>query len=77
MVEWKRNVYETLNLASLQNLPILVCCESNRYSVHTSMKKRTLSTKFNNKVKAFDIDYVHIKSDNLNNILKIFLNVLL
>ncbi len=63
-------VYETLNLASLHKLPILFICENNRYSVHTSTKERTLSTKFNNKVRAFDIDYVHIKSDNLNNIFK-------
>ncbi len=61
-------VYETLNLASLHNLPILFICENNRYSVHTSMKERTLSTKFKEKIKAFDIDYLHIKSDNLQNI---------
>tara|TARA_B100001057_G_C22767302_1_gene918183 strand:+ start:246 stop:1304 length:1059 start_codon:yes stop_codon:yes gene_type:complete len=61
-------VYETLNLASLHKLPILFICENNRFSVHTRMKERTLSTKFKNKIEAFDIEYHHIKSNNLKDI---------
>ena len=44
-------VYETLNLASLHKLPIIFICENNRFSVHTSMKERTLSTKFKKKLR--------------------------
>jgi TPP-dependent pyruvate/acetoin dehydrogenase alpha subunit len=60
--------YETLNLASLHKLPILFICENNRTSVHTGIKDRTLSSNFKKKVKSFDIEYLHIKSDNLENI---------
>ena len=44
-------VYETLNLASLHNLPILFICENNRYSVHTSMKERILAENSKRKLK--------------------------
>ena len=60
--------YETLNLASLHNLPILFICENNRTSVHTRIKDRTLSSNFKKKVESFDVEYLHIKSDNLENI---------
>ena len=61
-------VYETMNLASLHNLPILFICENNRFSVHTSMKKRTLINNFKNKVKSFGIKYVKINSSNIEKI---------
>jgi TPP-dependent pyruvate/acetoin dehydrogenase alpha subunit len=56
-------VFETLNIASLMNLPILFICENNLYSTHTPLKERTLENKMINKVKGFKIQSTFI-SDN-------------
>tara|TARA_B100001123_G_C15259411_1_gene1005989 strand:+ start:160 stop:1197 length:1038 start_codon:yes stop_codon:yes gene_type:complete len=53
-------VYETLNLASLKSLPILFICENNRYSVHTNIFERTLTSNFKEKIKSFNIKYLKI-----------------
>ena len=63
--------YETLNLASLKSLPILFICENNNYSVHTSIKKRTLTYNFKKKVESFNIEYLKISDHRPENIYKI------
>jgi len=55
--------FETLNIASLMNLPILFICENNNLSVHTKINERTNSFNYSNKVKSFGI-----KTFNLSDI---------
>ncbi len=63
-------VYEALNIASLFSLPILFICENNRYSVHTEMSERTKNLNFKKKINAFNIPYMLVKNQNVNNLYK-------
>lgn len=61
--------HETLNFASLHNLPIIFVCENNLYSVYTNIDKRQSkkrSLKMN--VESFDIKYFHSNGNDVMNV---------
>ncbi|NQV44700.1 MAG: thiamine pyrophosphate-dependent dehydrogenase E1 component subunit alpha [Rhodospirillales bacterium] len=48
-------VFETLNLAAIQKLPVLFLCENNGYSIHTPIADRSLSPHLTTRAKSFGI----------------------
>ena len=61
-------VYETLNIASFMNLPILFICENNKFSVHTHYKKRTTLNNFKKLAHTFKIKYIKSNDEKLLNL---------
>ncbi len=67
-------VYESLNMATQMNLPILYICENNSYSTHTTLKERTLENRTSNRVKNFNMKTTYFNGndpDKLFNIMKL------
>lgn len=62
--------FETLNLASYHNLPIVFICENNRYSVHTNILERSKNISYKDKVKSFNIKYHYFDTQNVLNLYK-------
>lgn len=62
-------VYETLNLASKWNLPLLIVLEDNLYAQSTS-QKQTLAGSIEGRAKAFGIKYQHATTWDLPQLLK-------
>lgn len=56
--------YESLNLASLYNLPILFVCENNLFSTHLPLFKRHLNQNLFEKAQVFDIRAVRIDGND-------------
>ena len=52
-------VHESLNFASLHELPIVFVCENNQYSVFTSLKQRQPNRPIHNVAKAHGIVTIH------------------
>ena len=48
--------YESLNFASLHQLPILYVCENNRLAIHTPLEKRWAADRLCERVATFNID---------------------
>lgn len=48
-------VYEAMNLAALQKLPLLIICENNKYAAHTEIEKRLGRAELLPKVEAMGI----------------------
>jgi len=48
-------VFESLNIASMMNLPVIFICENNLYSVHTNLRERQTSKTIYQKTKSFGI----------------------
>ena len=61
-------VYETLNIASKWNLPLLIICENNQYAQSTSISE-TLAGKISLRAEAFDIPFVSSDSWNWEELL--------
>ncbi len=57
-------VYESLNLASKMQLPVLFICENNGYSTHTHLRERVINPKAFIKVKPFGIKCTYIESQD-------------
>ena len=58
-------VYETLNLASLWKVPLLIVIENNRYAQTTPIEQN-LAGSIAGRVKAFGIEYGEIESNNIS-----------
>jgi 2-oxoisovalerate dehydrogenase E1 component len=57
-------VYETFNMASLYNIPILFIVENNQYAMTTNMRD-AVSGSIGGRCKAFDIQYDEIESNDV------------
>jgi len=55
-------VYETLNMASLWQLPLLVVVENNQYAQYTPVTK-TMAGNIRKRAAAFNISYFHLEQD--------------
>ena len=64
-------IYETLNLISLWDIPLLVVVENNFYAQSTPIENN-FSGSFKNRAKAFDINYGQIETNDVRDIYKIF-----
>ena len=58
-------VYETMNLASLLQIPLLIVIENNLYAQTTSIKDN-LAGSIEKRVTAFDLDYGEVSSNDVN-----------
>jgi len=61
-------IYETLNIISLWNLPILIVVENNQYAQSTSIKKNFAGT-FTGRINGFDISVDEIET---NDVIKLY-----
>lgn len=57
--------HEALNFISLYNLPIILICENNLYSVYTHQKERSISDNFTRFANNFKIKNKRIKTNNI------------
>ena len=64
-------LYETLNLISLWDIPLLVIVENNFYAQSTPIENN-FSGSFKNRAKAFDINFGQIETNDVRDIYKIF-----
>ena len=64
-------VYESLNLASLLSVPIMIVVENNQYAQSTHIRNN-LAGKIINRAKAFDIEAEEITSSNFIDLYKSF-----
>lgn len=64
-------VYESLNLASLWNVPLLVVVENNQYAQTTSVKDN-LSGSFLKRAQAFEINCGEIESNDVEKLFPLF-----
>lgn len=62
--------HESMNFASLMQLPIIVVCENNGYSVDTPLKKRQPERSLTALAKAHDILLQHHNGDNVFEVIK-------
>lgn len=67
-------VYETLNMASLWQVPLIVVVENNFYAQTTSID-HNLAGSIINRAKAFDIEASEIESNNIEDLFPIFQNI--
>jgi len=62
--------YESLNYASLMNLPILFICENNDYAIYTKWNKRVKTPNYLERAEAFGIRGLRINDSNIIDIYK-------
>jgi pyruvate dehydrogenase E1 component alpha subunit len=58
-------LHEALNFISLYDLPIILICENNLYSVYTHQKDRSISSDFVRFAKNFKIKSQRVKTNNI------------
>ena len=63
------SVYESLNMASLYKLPYILIIENNSIAMTTKLAENMAGT-IENRIKAFDVDYIKITSSNPDEIRK-------
>lgn len=63
-------LYETLNIASLWNLPVLFVVENNKYAQSTSMKQ-TFAGSIEKRMAGFGINYFHASSSDPETLLEV------
>jgi TPP-dependent pyruvate/acetoin dehydrogenase alpha subunit len=59
--------YESINFASLMNLPVLFICENNLYAINTHYSKRTPMQNYVERARAFGIESTKVEN-NIENI---------
>ena len=65
----RRGLFESLDFASLHNLPILFVCENNEYSVYSHISKRQSSKRSITKIaKSFGIESLQIDGNNIEDV---------
>ena len=63
------SVYESLNIASVNKLPLVIIIENNEIAMTTPISNN-LAGSIEKRARAFDVDYVHIEGHNLDEIRK-------
>jgi TPP-dependent pyruvate/acetoin dehydrogenase alpha subunit len=63
-------VYETLNIASLWSLPLLLVVENNQYAQSTPIRQHLAGT-FGGRAAAFNIDYDQIESNDVERLIPV------
>jgi pyruvate dehydrogenase E1 component alpha subunit len=68
--------YEAMNLASLQNLPVLYVIENNRYSMGTSIERGTsMANELHVKAEAFGIEHAVVNGKNVIDVYRDFKSI--
>lgn len=60
-------LYETLNIASVWNIPVLFVLENNKYAQSTSMKQ-TFAGNVSERIRGFGIEYMHTNTYDLDDL---------
>ena len=69
MAQQRREFFESLDFASLHNLPILFVCENNEYSVYSHISKRQSKLRKIFKIaKSFGIKSIKMNGNSVVNI---------
>ena len=68
--------HESMNFASLMQLPIIFVCENNKYSVDTPIEKRQANYNLLDLGKAHDVRHLSIKSNNVFTIAEDFKSII-
>ena len=55
--------WESINFASLKQLPILFICENNEYAIYSHLKKRMYKSNIVERVRSFGLEAKKIKND--------------
>ena len=68
MLSWRRSngsgvFWESINFASLKQLPILFICENNEYAIYSHLKKRMYKSNIVERVRSFGLEAKKIKND--------------
>ena len=62
--------HECANFSSLHNLPLLIVCENNLFSVYTELKKRQIDDNFKRYADTFKIPYLRLDGNKIDNVYK-------
>lgn len=63
-------VYETMNLASIWDLPVIFLCENNRYAISTPVTKSTAGDKISDRAKGFGMPGKTVDGQNVTEVYK-------
>jgi len=58
-------VYETMNLASVWDLPVVFLCENNRYAISTPVTKSTAGEKISDRAEGFGMPGITVNGQNV------------
>lgn len=61
--------WESINFASLKNLPVVFVCENNKYAIHTPISSRVLEPNYCERVAAFGVPSTKVSN---NDVLEIY-----